>query len=209
LRLRHSPLKFRIGEMPSSPSPGPGDYHPVREPDAKTFEVIATSGFAVLIVVASAAWHLSVDVQWGDGFAWRIVQIGFVAAVLVPVHELSHAVCYPNSPGEDVVIGFSRRLGMFYAGFNGEISRTRSTVVYLFPFLVLSILPFLVALSFDFDSEWLALFSIINAGFSGADLYSVALVISQVPRGASVRNSGWNTYWRFQPAELSVRSTEE
>jgi hypothetical protein len=209
LRLRHSPLKFRIGEMPSSPSPGPGDYHPVREPDAKTFEVIATSGFAVLIVVASAAWHLSVDVQWGDGFAWRIVQIGFVAAVLVPVHELSHAVCYPNSPGEDVVIGFSRRLGMFYAGFNGEISRTRSTVVYLFPFLVLSILPFLVALSFDFDSEWLALFSIINAGFSGADLYSAALVISQVPRGASVRNSGWNTYWRFQPAELSVRSTEE
>jgi hypothetical protein len=182
LRLRHSPLKFRIGEMPSSPSPGPGDYHPVREPDAKTFEVIATSGFAVLIVVASAAWHLSVDVQWGDGFAWRILQIGFVAAVLVPVHELSHAVCYPNSPGEDVVIGFSRRLGMFYAGFNGEISRTRSTVVYLFPFLVLSILPFLVALSFDFDSEWLALFSIINAGFSGADLYSAALVISQVPK---------------------------
>ena len=195
--------------MPSSPSPSPGDYHPVREPDAKTFEVIGTGAFSVLIVVASAAWHLSVDVRWSDGIAWRIVQIGFVAAVLLPVHELSHAVCYPNSPGEDVVIGFSRRLGMFYAGFNGEISRTRSTVVYLFPFLVLSILPFLVALSFDLDSEWLALCSIINAGFSGADLYSAALIISQVPRGASVRNNGWNTYWRFQPADVSVRSTEK
>lgn len=118
-----------------------------------------------------------------------------VAVVLIPIHEGLHALAYPRSGRGEVIIGFWPKKFYFYAVYTGEMSRERLVAVFVAPFTVLSIAPLVYALSQDGESSALALASIINAGFSSADVYFTYLVISQIPRHSRVRNNGWKTYW--------------
>jgi hypothetical protein len=63
------------------------------------------------------------------------------------------------------------------------------------PFLVITVLPLLIALVTGHASILVAFVSSLNALGAGIDIFGVVLLLWQVPRHANVFNQGWRTYW--------------
>ena len=189
-------VKFIIGEMQKSDAFDDRRFILLREPSKKKFELICHVLLAVLAALAIAVWMYIDVLAWPELKLWIAGQTLLVIVLLIPVHEFVHAIFYPRTETETVVIGFWRERGAFYAAYTGEVSRSRLIFVLISPFLVLSILPFIYGAFENSTSSWIGLISIANAGLSGGDIFCVYLTISQVPRHARLRNNGWDTYWR-------------
>lgn len=188
-------MKFNIGEVPTLESFNDDGLKLLREPDEKVFESIIGVLFVVFLLSMLSIWLIFIPVNWPESTLTILLQSLLIALILIPVHEGLHAIMYPHKSSGEVVLGYWPQKYYFYAAYTGQVSRNRLIVVYVTPFLFLSILPIVMAMSEDAVPAWLALASIINAGFSSADLYIVYLLVSQVPRNALVQNNGWQTYW--------------
>ena len=85
---------------------------------------------------------------------------------------------------------------MAYGGHSGPVSCRRFVVVAFAPFLVLSVAPLLVAFVGGPHWPFLMLVSVVNALMCGGDAVICMMLIYQVPFNATVRNKGWDTWWR-------------
>jgi hypothetical protein len=86
---------------------------------------------------------------------------------------------------------------LFYAYYDGVMSRNRFLLTFALPFLVLSLLPIpLIALT-RWPSLELLFLSLINGAAASGDIIGIFLVAFQIPRGALIRNKGWRTFWKF------------
>jgi hypothetical protein len=108
--------------------------------------------------------------------------------LLVVVHEFIHASVHPLGGRSNAsVIGFWPSRVLFYGHYTGALSRERFLAILLAPFLVLSVLPLLVALTGALPpglaGSTLAWCSTLNALFACGDLFGAALVAAQIPRG--------------------------
>lgn len=136
-------------------------------------------------------------------FAVLTVFIAILAAVLplcvlIPVHELFHASAHPHfGLSEKSILGLWPAKGVFYAHYDGELSRSRAVAVYSMPFIAISISPLLLCAITNRFSGLLAAISIINALVSCVDMLALGLILFQVPANAVIRNNGWKTYWRM------------
>jgi glucose uptake protein GlcU len=74
--------------------------------------------------------------------------------------------------------------GVFYAHYDGEISRNR--------FVLMVALFWAVGRVY----LWLAFVALVNGIASSFDLIVLVICTSQVPGWAVLRNRGWDTYWR-------------
>ncbi|MDX1946607.1 MAG: DUF3267 domain-containing protein [Pirellulaceae bacterium] len=204
-------MRFHYGPLPENPEfrPEAGGWHKLREPSVTVFTWIAGFvGFALFLAtiwawvgLAGVELNFSVSVRPGEEASWAfaslVLQFLGGVALLILVHELLHAAIYPN-------FGFDRRTflgawpskGLFYAYFDGELSRNRFVVTLLTPFLVLTIGLLVFEVLVRTDSAWLPGWSILNAAFAGGDITATLLVVVQVPSRAIVRNQGWQTWWR-------------
>lgn len=95
----------------------------------------------------------------------------------------------------NLVIGFWPRHLAPYIAFAGPLPRGTQLLSGILPFPVLTVLPFLVALTVPATAWWMAGLSILNVMGSGADVVRVVLLARQVPAGALVRNQGYATWW--------------
>ncbi|AQA19061.1 hypothetical protein BST95_13245 [Halioglobus japonicus] len=118
-----------------------------------------------------------------------------VIVFLVPIHELLHAAIYPLGNRREILFGYWPEMFVFYASYQGRLSRNRWLLVYVFPFVVLSFVPLLIVLFFSVP-PWLAVSSIINAGASVGDLVAVAMILRQVPSQSVIVQNGWDTFWQ-------------
>jgi hypothetical protein len=182
--------------MPKAGLPGNCSHSLLKEPSAARFQLIASALLCALFVVALVSWNRLDVIAWPESKLVIAVQVTLVIALLIPAHELVHAAFYPRRKSETVILGYWPKMGSFYAGYTGELSRNRLLSVYVSPFVVLTLLPLTYAFFADEMSSWIGLVSILNAGFSGADLYVAVLLLRQVPSSARVKNDGWRTYWR-------------
>lgn len=92
------------------------------------------------------------------------MQLLVVVAVTVPLHELIHAFVHPHfgrSPGSVLGLWPSRLL--FYAHYNGEISRSRLIAILGAPLVAISGLPLLVCAVIGQAPVVLASVSVFNA----------------------------------------------
>jgi hypothetical protein len=89
---------------------------------------------------------------------------------------------------DGVVVGFWPRYLAPYVAFAGALSREARLVSGATPFVLLTLLPFVVALVLPAATSWMAVLSAHNALGSAADLIMLGLLGRQVPRGAVVRN---------------------
>jgi putative zincin peptidase len=122
---------------------------------------------------------------------------------ILVVHELIHAAVHPGfGLSAKTILGAWPSRGVFYAHYDGEITRERFLTVYLMPFAVISFGPLILCAAFRWESEWLAFVSWVNAFAACGDAFGTVLVLFQIPRGAIVRNQSWRTYWR-EPASLA------
>jgi hypothetical protein len=71
------------------------------------------------------------------------------------------------------------------------------------PFLILSLLPVLIIALFNATGstmllvpKYLVIVALINSVLSSGDALGFAVLLSQIPRSAVVRNKGWKSYWK-------------
>lgn len=86
---------------------------------------------------------------------------------------------------------------VFYAHYDGELTRRRFLVILFAPFLVLSLLPIAIVALFEWPSLELLLLSVANGGAASGDIIGIFLVALQMPRSAIIHNHGWRSYWRY------------
>ena len=188
-------MRFYVGEIPLLEGFSDEGFTLLREPSGGVLDRIIGILFAVFLVVALTLWLVFIQVDWPESILTILFQAVLVTAVLIPIHELLHAITYPLFGRGEVILGYWPQKFYFYAVYTGEISKIRLTTVFVAPFLILSVLPFAIAVHQDNVASWIGLASILNAAFSCADLYFAYLVISQVPWKARLQNNGWKTYW--------------
>jgi hypothetical protein len=125
--------------------------------------------------------------------------LGVLAGIplLIAIHELLHAVCYPGGlRTSQTTIGVWPARLLFYATYLGPMSRNRYLWVYACPFVVLTLLPLVVAAVLRTTPVAIAAMSILNGFFACGDQTCMTLLAWQVPSAAIVRNRGWETWWK-------------
>ncbi len=116
---------------------------------------------------------------------------------IVFVHELLHMTVHPRAGWwAHSILGFWPTRLIFYAHFDGTITRNRFLAILLMPLLIMSILPLVVAVITQFASGWAVFISITNSLFAAVDILGAVMIVFQVPATAIVRNQGWQTYFR-------------
>jgi hypothetical protein len=198
------------------PIPEDHDFHPdaegwsgIREPSPVLIQVIALPialvTMALLAGLAALFWRGSLIRINPDGYMVAVPVLPLLLSIilLIPVHELLHAAAHPKlglSP--NTVLGLWLSRAVFYAHYEGVLSRNQFLRVGGLPFLVLSLLPIgLMALlvgRLPPEAQLvLAAVSLVNGAASSGDLLGILLVLSQIPRSACVRNKGWRTFWKM------------
>jgi hypothetical protein len=206
-------MRFHLGPVPTSPDFHPAEtgWTPLREPSALAFSLAGSVVGLALGIAAIAVWSFvpglstSFHTSGGPGDSMLLALVLVLGKVLlglcllVVVHELLHAAVFPGMWfSRGTVIGAWPSRGLFYAGYDGAMSRNRWLLVYAMPSLVLTAGIWAVELSLKSNWGWLPAWSILNAFFAGGDLLGALLIAWQVPAGAEVRNQGWSTWWRLR-----------
>ncbi len=195
-------MRFHLGPIPDEFVPD-SSWRPIREPGPVLLQFLALP--------------IGLGGAWGVAFCWQrlgvpalhlpgsqeillAIAVFLSLPVLIVVHELLHAVVHPGfgrSPA--TVLGAWPRRLLFYAHYSGPLTRERFLLVFATPFLGITALPLAFASVGGIPPYWTlaaAWFSTWNALFACGDCFGFALILCQVPRGASVQNQGWRTYWK-------------
>jgi hypothetical protein len=194
-------MRFHVGAIPLNPDFHPGEgWTPLKEPTPWMFQLLAMPVAFLNAGVFGYLWCaltplLKTSMPGTDFFK-------FVALipVLIVLHEFVHAWVHPQagrSPRSIVGVWPSRIL--FYAHYDGEVTRNRFLLIFLMPLAVLSAAPLVLASLFQIASPVLAALSICNATFACGDVFGAGLLLWQLPATTITRNHGWVTYWRTAP----------
>lgn len=190
-------MKIHWGAIPKDTSfqPEREGWSPIREPGPLAIQFIAVPVAIIVVGLLGGALYL----VWPGGSATASIWLLLAMAILlIPIHEILHAVCFPGglrSPQTVIGIWLSRVL--FYAHYEDVMSRTRFLVTFAMPLLVLSILPIGLIGLLRWPSLELVALSIVNGAAASGDIIGIILIGVQVPVSASVRNRGWRTYWKY------------
>ncbi len=98
------------------------------------------------------------------------------------------------------VVGFWPTRLVFFAHYEGSMSRNRFLTVFAAPTVLLTGVPVVLALAVGVQWWGLAIVALVNVVAASGDLVGLGLLLSQVPGGAIVRNKGWRSYWRMPSA---------
>lgn len=199
-------LKLHVGSMPESTFSPDGNWRSLREPGPLMLQVCAAPIAIALLMVFLRAWqHVGIEGAFAtkpdDSPIVGVLMLLSLPAIVV-VHELLHAFTYPqDGASDDIVIGVWPSRMLFYAHYQGELSRNRFLLVFLMPILVLSVAPLILAAVFPFPpllNAALAWCSTLNAAFACGDVFGAGLIAVQVPACATLRNRGYRTYWKVE-----------
>ncbi len=200
-------MRFHLGAIPESP-----DFHPeeegwqsLREPSPLVFQLWALPVAILNVVVLAILWKAlvpSLPIKNGAlaGIGVLIVLLSFIL-----VHEIIHAVTAPGwGLSNHTLIGAWPQKFVFYAHYDGAMSRNRFILVFAMPFLLLSVVPILIAafaarLTQDGTIPVILQFLVfINGLCACGDILGIAMFARQIPASAQVRNQGWRTFWKME-----------
>jgi len=189
-------VRWGVGPIPESGAfePKQAGWGSLREPNPWLMQLLALPLGILTGLALALAFVRWTPMQWT-----HVTGLGVAAVLLlaIPVHELVHALLHPGGGRTDrTLLGFWPRAGVFYAHYEGEMSRERFLATLVGPFCVLSIVPLAVATLGVARGE-LAYLAILNGFGACGDLLGFLIALAQIPAGATVRNKGWRTYWRM------------
>jgi hypothetical protein len=203
-------MRLHYGSIPKDPG-----FDPLREgwrklafdPNPILLQVIAIPVAALLFVIWGMLFFLALTI---NGTVLQTVRVAIfpsgwliILLLLIPVHELLHAWMHPEGGrSSNTILGLWLSRAVFYAHYEGVMSRNRFLLVMVAPYLILGLLP--VALLWI--PFWppdairiLTLVSLTGSLVACADIVGVGLIVFQIPLAAVVRNHGWETYWQLPP----------
>ncbi|MFF3102540.1 DUF3267 domain-containing protein [Viridibacillus arvi] len=115
--------------------------------------------------------------------------------LLLILHELLHLIFIPNfTKSEKIYVGFT-----LFGGFvitEEEISKSRYIFITIAPFIIISIILPLILSAFWQLTTILKFLIILNSMASSVDILNLLLIIKQVPKNATLKSNGPNTYWK-------------
>jgi len=208
-------MRLQLGPPPADSEfvPASEGWNKLREPGPIGLQLLAVPVMLVTVALLVPAWQACVPgVLQGLSFTIHsnspqgapstpiiaAITAGIIVATaigaLIAVHEVLHALAFPTGGVRFIGVWPTRLL--FYAAYHGPMSRNRFLWVMVVPFLVLTITPLALAAILRTSHALVAVTSILNGAFACGDLVGIALVASQVPANAEVRNQGWQTWWR-------------
>lgn len=197
IRPTPQPMRLHFGAIPSSPDFVPvAPWKQLRQPPSPWIENLLALPIGVIAAVTVATLWFLVTPLRGITPAMSLPVLLLSIAGFVVVHELIHALGHPMaglSPRS--ILGFWAALG-FYAHYDGEMSRNRLITILLMPFVIISLVPLLVAAITQAASGWVAFISVLNALGACVDLLLAGSVLIQIPATAIVRFKSWRIFWR-------------
>ncbi|MFJ7362542.1 DUF3267 domain-containing protein [Peribacillus frigoritolerans] len=123
------------------------------------------------------------------------VAIIFLLVLLLILHEFLHLIFIPNFiKSEKIYVGLTL-LGGFVIT-EEEISKSRYIFITIAPFMIISIILPLILSVFGLLTTTLKFLIILNAMASSVDMLNFLLIIKQVPKNATLKNNGPDTYWK-------------
>jgi hypothetical protein len=204
-------MRLHLGAVPDDPDfhPEAEGWSPIREPGPWMIQLIAMPFIFVLAFFSFELLYLVFprEILFNPSFTISIVCAPiwiWMMVLLIPIHEFLHAVCQPGwefSPNS--VIGFWPSKVLFYAHYQGAMSRNRFLIALAMPFIVLGLVPIpIIAVSQIIGLTALmvvalAYLALIGSVLACGDAVGFSVIISQIPRSAIVRNKGWKTYWKL------------
>jgi hypothetical protein len=150
-------VRFHVGAPPPRL-----DFHPtetgwtaLRKPRPPLFNLIAIPFSLLGVALASVSWGrvfrgriAAAPAVFGCSAAWLGPLAVLLCAIplLIVAHELIHALGYPRLGFSDrTILGIWSSRFLFFAAYRGGMGRNRWLLVYLLPFLVLSIVPAVIS----------------------------------------------------------------
>ncbi|MFE6169565.1 DUF3267 domain-containing protein [Viridibacillus arvi] len=119
----------------------------------------------------------------------------FWLILLLIIHELLHLIFIPNfTKSEKTYVGFT-----LFGGFvitEEEISKSRYIFITIAPFIIISIILPLILSAFGLLTTTLKFLIILNSMASSVDILNLLLIFKQVPKNATLKSNGPNTYWK-------------
>jgi hypothetical protein len=201
-------MRFHLGAIPENPEFLPdSSWRPLREPTPLVMQFLALPlGIAACIAVG-VLWLFLTPLRDISLDSLGMLLIAFVAIIpiaIIPIHELLHAAVHPRlGLSASSILGFWPSQGLFYAHYDGELSRGRFIAILLMPLLIISIMPLFACAVAGRSSALLAFTSALNALFACGDMFGVGLLLFQVPSDATVRNQGYKTFWKIHDAKAA------
>jgi len=125
--------------------------------------------------------------------------IALVIIVLMEIiHGLIHLLLIPNFiKSDNTYLGFTYFVGYVYT--TDVLLKSQACLIYIAPFLILSIILNAVLGLLGLYTIPLMLFILFNSIESGTDILPLILILLQVPKNAKVMNNGTHTYFRDDP----------
>jgi len=125
----------------------------------------------------------------------NLIYVSFI--VLLPIHEIVHAIATPNwGLSNKTVVGFWPKRMLPYCAYLGEWTRSQALWCLLAPIFILSIFPMILMFMFRLDNSLLFHFFAVNALASSGDLIQAPMILLCIPQRAILKNKGWRTYWK-------------
>ncbi len=189
-------MKFKLGPLPENE-----DFHPsatgwcrLREPSPLLLHALAIPTAVGVMGLTFLCLRIFTP---QDKLRIDMTLVWWAIPILIPVHELVHAITTPCCGLSDkTVVGFWPRKLLPYAIYTDALNRSRIIWLIVMPFLTLTVLPAIGMCMFGLGWPLLYHFILVNAGFSSGDILQVPIFCFQVPRHALVRNKGYKSYWR-------------
>ena len=186
-------MRFIVNKFPDDESFQPNEkWIPLKEPSNLWLaQLIALPFMAINVILVIFLMELS-----GIKFEFNIVTMGISFLIFLPIHELIHALFFPeNLLSNNVFFGFTFKGFAPFAAYTGEMTRTTFIKVLLAPFLIITFLGFIYLLTIG-RNELIEHVIVFNALVSSADCLGVFLILRQIPKNAVVRNKKIKTYWK-------------
>ncbi|MHC4739911.1 MAG: DUF3267 domain-containing protein [Planctomycetota bacterium] len=192
-------MRFRFGKIPDNVDflPEEGNWIPIKEPSPWLAQLFAFPIGIALGVLFIFLWSYFTSTTFYN-FPTTLILIFFCIPLTVIIHELIHALAHPNNGRSDnTICGYWPSKTLFYAHYDGILSKQRFITILILPLIFISIPPLLLCIFFSIDSFFLMFVSVFNAICSCVDLLGAILLFFQIPAAAVTRNKAWKTYYRL------------
>ena len=121
----------------------------------------------------------------------------YLVFLLIPLHEASHAIMYPNFGLSDkIIFGFWPKKFVFYSYYDLPLKRNRLIIAMLAPLFILTVFPVLLISVLELNYIYLAIIAILNSIGGAGDIFYSILVISQVPKNSVIKTDTARVFWK-------------
>lgn len=126
------------------------------------------------------------------------VYTGIISFILMYVHEIIHALCFPKEAEKQIWTKFKE--GALFIYCNETLSKKRFIWMCAAPNVILGVIPYILFIigAFDFNSNIsniIALTSWIMISSGIGDYLNIYNTIRQVPKGGKILNYGFHSFW--------------